>query len=144
RRMIYSCAYFRREDDDLDTAQEQKLDLICRKLRLKPGDRLLDIGCGWGGFVQFATERYGAEAVGITLSRQQAELARERTRRAGLGGLCRIEYCDYRELADDGGFDKVVSVGMVEHVGESVLPGYFRSAFRLMRPGGVFLNHGIT
>jgi cyclopropane-fatty-acyl-phospholipid synthase len=144
RRMIYSCAYFRSESDDIDTAQEQKLDLICRKLRLRPGERLLDIGCGWGGLLQFAAERYGVEALGITLSRKQGELARERIRAAGLEGRCRVEYCDYRELTDAHGFDKVVSVGMVEHVGASALPAYFQSAWRHLRPGGVFLNHGIA
>ncbi|HEY1376188.1 MAG TPA: cyclopropane-fatty-acyl-phospholipid synthase family protein [Gemmataceae bacterium] len=144
RRLVYSCAYFRRGDEDIDTAQEQKLDLLCRKLRLKPGERLLDIGCGWGGLVRFAAERYGVEAVGITLSRKQGELARERIRDAGLEGRVRVEYCDYRELTDDRGFDKVVSVGMVEHVGAAALPAYFQSAWRLLRPGGVFLNHGIA
>jgi cyclopropane-fatty-acyl-phospholipid synthase len=94
--------------------------------------------------VQFAAQRYGAEALGITLSRKQGELARERIRQAGLADHCRVEYCDYRELTDERGFDKVVSVGMVEHVGASALPGYLASAWRLLRPGGVFLNHGIT
>ena len=98
RRMVYSCAYFAAADEGLDAAQERKLDYLCRKLALRPGERLLDIGCGWGGLLIHAAERYGVEAVGITLSERQAELARERIRRAGLAGRCRVELVDYREL----------------------------------------------
>ncbi len=144
RRMVYSCAYFETADEDLDTAQARKLDYICRKLRLRPGERLLDIGCGWGGLVIHAAQRYGVKALGITLSRNQADLACERIAQAGLHNRCRVEVRDYRDLNDIGGFDKLVSVGMVEHVGESRLPLYFGHAWRLLRPGGVFLNHGIA
>jgi cyclopropane-fatty-acyl-phospholipid synthase len=144
QRMVYSCAYFEAADEDLDTAQARKLDYICRKLRLRPGDRLLDIGCGWGGLVIHAAERYGVEALGITLSRNQAELAKERIVRTGIQSRCRVEVRDYRDLDEIGGFDKLVSVGMFEHVGESRLPLYFQHALRLLRPGGVFLNHGIA
>jgi len=144
RRMVYSCAYFTTPDDDLDTAQEHKLDYICRKLRLRPGQRLLDIGCGWGGLVIHAVQHYGAEAIGITLSRQQAELANERIHQAGLADRCRVDVCDYRQVDEPEGYDKLVSVGMFEHVGESLLPEYFARAWRLLRPGGVFLNHGIA
>ena len=144
RQLVYSCAYFASEQDDLETAQRQKLDYICRKLRLRPGERLLDIGCGWGALIRHAVRHYGVEALGITLSARQAELAEERIRTAGLADRCRVELRDYRELDDRDGFDKLVSVGMFEHVPEEVLPTYFRQAWRLLRPGGVFLNHGIS
>ncbi|MFQ3661130.1 MAG: cyclopropane-fatty-acyl-phospholipid synthase family protein [Chloroflexaceae bacterium] len=144
RRMVYSCAYFPTGGETLDEAQEAKLELICRKLRLRPGERLLDIGCGWGGLICYAAERYGVEALGITLSQAQAELARERIAAAGLSGRCRVEICDYRELPPAAVFDKVVSVGMVEHVGRTQMPTYFEAAFRHTRPGGLFLNHGIV
>jgi cyclopropane-fatty-acyl-phospholipid synthase len=144
RRMVYSCAYFRSPDDDLDTAQRQKLDYLCRKLRLKPGDRLLELGCGWGGLLIHAAQEYGVNAFGITLSIPQAELARERIQQAGVASRCRVEVCDYREIDAEQQFDKLVSVGMFEHVGEALLPEYFSRAWRLLRPGGVFLNHGIA
>jgi cyclopropane-fatty-acyl-phospholipid synthase len=144
RRMIYSTAYFTDPEEDLDTAQVRKLDYICRKLRLRPGERFLDIGCGWGGLVIHAAKTQGVEAVGITLSTQQAELARERIREEGLEDRCRVELMDYRELDDPAGFDKIASVGMFEHVGEFLLEEYFARARRLLRPGGVFLNHGIA
>ena len=144
RRMIYSCAYFRSADDSLEVAQEAKLDLICRKLRLKPGERLLDIGCGWGALIIHAAEHYGVDATGITLSENQALLARERIEKAGLGDRCRVAIRDYRTLTEGDGFDKISSVGMVEHVGLSHLPVYFASAYRALRPGGMFMNHGIV
>lgn len=143
-RRMYSCAYFEREDVDLDTAQQKKLDYICRKLRLSPGERLLDVGCGWGGFLIHAAKFYGVEAVGITLSARQAEVARERIRNSGLNGRCRIELCDYRDLEVDRPFDKVVSVGMFEHVGEKNLREYFARIYKLLRPGGAFFNSGIS
>lgn len=142
-RMVYSCAYFQSEHDDIATAQEQKLDHICRKLRLQPGERLLDIGCGWGGLILHAVRKYGVNAVGITLSQQQLGLAQERIREAGMSSRCEARLLDYREVAQLGSFHKVVSVGMVEHVGEGKLPEYFRSACTVLKPGGVFLNHGI-
>ena len=144
QRMVYSCAYFQTEADGLEAAQLQKLDYICRKLRLKPGQRLLDIGCGWGGLVLHAAAHFGAEARGITLSRPQAELANRRIADAGLSGRCRVDVADYRELDREGGYDALVSVGMFEHVGEDMLPVFFSKAFGLLRPGGVFLNHGIA
>jgi cyclopropane-fatty-acyl-phospholipid synthase len=143
-RMVYSCAYFTSPDEDLDRAQERKLDYICRKLRLKQGHRLLDVGCGWGGLVRFATKQYGVSALGITLSEPQASLANELIRRDGMDDRCRVEVRDYRQVDEPESFDAVVSIGMVEHVGERMLPEYFRQAWRLLRPGGVFLNHGIA
>jgi cyclopropane-fatty-acyl-phospholipid synthase len=141
--LVYSCAYFASPEDTLETAQEQKLDLICRKLRLCAGERLLDIGCGWGSLVIHAAARYGVEAVGATLSSSQAELARERIAAAGLDESASVRVADYREIAD-GPYDKIASVGMYEHVGRSELPGYVRSVRALLRPGGLFLNHGIA
>jgi cyclopropane-fatty-acyl-phospholipid synthase len=142
--MVYSCAYFHSTDEDLDSAQEQKLDLICRKLRLKPDQRLLDIGCGWGGLVMHASQHFGVKATGITLSQPQADLANERIADAGLSKRCRVEVRDYREMDESNGFDALVSVGMFEHVGASLLPTYFAKAWRLLKPFGVFLNHGIA
>ncbi len=136
RRMTYSCAFWA-EADTLDEAQEAKLDLICRKLELKPGQRVLDIGCGWGSFVGYAAERYGIEAVGVTISREQAELARERCR--GLPIEIRLQ--DYRELS--GSFDHVVSVGMFEHVGPRNYRTFFGVARRCLKDGGLFLLHTI-
>ena len=142
--MVYSCAYFSNPDEDLESAQIRKLDYICRKLRLKPGERLLDIGCGWGSLILHAASHYGVECVGITLSVSQAEVARERLRSAALSGRCRVEVSDYRDIDHDLQYDKIVSVGMFEHVGETLLPEYFRVAWNLLRPGGVFLNQGIA
>jgi cyclopropane-fatty-acyl-phospholipid synthase len=144
RRMVYSCAYFSKPEEDLDSAQESKLDYICRKLRLCPGDHLLDIGCGWAGLIIHAAAHYGVEAVGITLSVPQAEVARQRVLEAGLNDRCRVEVSDYRDIEHDRQYDKIVSVGMFEHVGEALLPEYFHCAWDLLRPGGVFLNHGIS
>jgi cyclopropane-fatty-acyl-phospholipid synthase len=143
RHMVYSCAYFATPQDSIDTAQERKLDHICRKLRLRPGDRLLDIGCGWGALALHAARNCGANVLGITLSRPQLELANQRIRQAGLADRCRVEDLDYRQVRDAECFDTIASVGMLEHVGESNLPTYFRHAWNLLRPGGVFLSHGI-
>lgn len=143
RRMVYSCAYFEDPNDSLDDAQEQKLDYICRKLRLRGGERLLDIGCGWGGLIIYAAQKYGVHAVGITLSEKQASLAQERIAKTELSFRCEVRLMDYRDSPQLGQFDKIVSVGMVEHVGEGKLSEYFRIAFHMLKPGGVFLNHGI-
>lgn len=144
RRLVYSCAYFETADTALDTAQEAKLDLICRKLHLEPGMRLLDIGCGWGSLVIFAAERYGVEATGITLSLPQAAWATEEIRQLGLEGRARVVVRDYRDLTGLGLFDAVASVGMFEHVGRELLGEYFATALGALRPGGLFLNHGIA
>ena len=141
--MVYSCGYFQKPNDDLDRAQQQKVDYICRKLRLKPREKLLDIGCGWGGLIIHAARQYGVQALGITLSEQQLGFARERILREGLAGRCQVRLLDYRDVEGSGTYDKLASVGMVEHVGSSRLPEYFQHAYRLLRPGGVFLNHGI-
>lgn len=144
RNLAYSCAYFQNPGEELDHAQENKLDYICRKLRLRPGQRLLDIGCGWGGLVIHAARDYGVEATGITLSRPQCELANKRIAEAGLSDRCRVRQQDYRAMGEPGGYDALVSVGMIEHVGEKLLPVYFARAWELLKPGGVFLNHGIA
>jgi cyclopropane-fatty-acyl-phospholipid synthase len=144
RRMVYSCGYFHSPQDTLDQAQENKLDYLCRKLRLRPGDRLLDIGCGWGALILHAAKNYGAQALGITLSEPQVQLANDLIRQEGLEDRCRAQVCDYRDLNEAETFDKIVSVGMFEHVGEKLLPEYFARAWRLLKPGGVFLNHGIA
>jgi len=143
RHLQYSCAYFHTGTEDLDTAQEQKMAHICRKLRLRPDDYLLDIGCGWGGLVIYAAQHYGVRALGITLSPRQVAYATERIARAGLADRVRVELRDYRD-PDLGTFDKIVSVGMFEHVGRSKLPEYFAHAYYLLKPGGLFLNHGIS
>ena len=144
RQMVYSCAYFDDGIDDLDAAQIAKIDYTLDKLQLRPGDRLLDIGCGWGALVERAAKRFGARVLGITLSRSQHEYASERLRAAGLDGQARVELRDYRELRGEPMFDKIVSIGMVEHVGYKQLPSYFRIAFDALRTGGLFLNHGIA
>jgi cyclopropane-fatty-acyl-phospholipid synthase len=140
---VYSCAYFPPGVRDVERAQQAKLDYICRKLRLKPGERLLDIGCGWGALIRHAVRHYGVEAVGITVSPAQAELAAGRIAEEGLEGRCRVELRDYRESPDAEAYDKVASVGMFEHVGRSHLAEYFARVYRALRPGGLFLNHGI-
>jgi cyclopropane-fatty-acyl-phospholipid synthase len=144
RNMVYSCAYYRAEDDTLETAQEQKLDHILTKLRLRPGERLLDIGCGWGALIMRAVERFGARAVGITLSKNQYEHASEEIRTRGIADRCEVRLQDYRDVPEVGGFDKIASVGMFEHVGLKNLVSYFRQIHRLLKDGGLALNHGIT
>jgi len=144
-RMVYSCAYFISQDDDLDAAQECKLDYLCRKLRLRPGQRLLDIGCGWGALVIHAAKHFGVRAEGLTLSEPQAEWARARIAETGLISEATIDLHDYREISSDGSqrYDAIVSVGMAEHVGREKLPDYFSAAHRALKPGGVFLNQAI-
>ena len=137
-RMQYSCGYFPTGEENLNTAQELKLEFICRKLRLRPGERLLDIGCGWGGLGVYAAEKHGVEVLGVTLSARQAEYAQARST-----DQARVKLLDYRDL-EGGSFDKIVSVGMFEHIGRSQLPTYFAQVYRLLKPGGLFLNHGIS
>ncbi|MGO8687570.1 MAG: class I SAM-dependent methyltransferase [Candidatus Dormibacteria bacterium] len=143
RTLTYSCAYFPSPDTDLDAAQEAKLELVCRKLRLRPGERLLDIGCGWGSLVFHAAEHWGIEALGITASPRQAEWAMRQVRERGLEGRAEVRLADYRDgLGRE--FDAVASVGMVEHVGRREMGAYCRAVHRLLRPGGRALIHGIT
>jgi cyclopropane-fatty-acyl-phospholipid synthase len=144
RAMVYSCAYFETPDLDLDVAQQAKLDHICRKLALRPGESFLDIGCGWGALVIHAAQRYGVRAHGVTLSPQQLKVARERIAQAGLEDRVSVELQDYRDLAGESIYDKVASIGMFEHVGLKNLPIYFSTVHRLLKPHGLFLNHGIT
>ena len=145
RRMVYSCAYFTSQAEELDAAQERKLDYLCRKLRLRPGQRLLDIGCGWGALVIHAAKHFGVRAKGLTLSEPQAEWARARIAEAGLTNEATIDLRDYREIASDGSqlYDAIVSVGMAEHVGREKLLDYFSVAHRALTAGGVFLNQAI-
>jgi cyclopropane-fatty-acyl-phospholipid synthase len=141
-RMVYSCAYFHQADEPLAHAQEAKLEHICRKLNLQPGDQLLDIGCGWGALLVHAASRYGVTAVGCTLSLHQAEYARRAIADASLSRSVTVEERDYQ--AERGRFSKIASVGMFEHVGKHRLGAYFRKVYGLLAPGGLFLNHGIV
>jgi cyclopropane-fatty-acyl-phospholipid synthase len=141
--LTYSCAYYETPQDSLEAAQERKHEIICRKLRLAPGERLLDIGCGWGSLLLHAAARHGVRGVGVTLSQSQAGLARRRIREHGLSDLVEIRISDYREIPD-GPYDKIVSVGMYEHVGRAELDHYAATVAGLLRPGGLFLNHGIA
>jgi cyclopropane-fatty-acyl-phospholipid synthase len=142
--MVYSCAYFETGTEDLEQAQQAKMRHLCRKLRLQPGERLLDVGCGWGGLARYAAREFGAEVFGITLSRAQLKLARQRVKDEGLARQVRLELLDYRDLPQDGRFDKVVSVGMFEHVGHANLPLYCQRLFGAVKAGGLVMNHGIT
>ncbi len=143
-RRVYSCAYYRDTAMSLAQAQEAKLDHICRKLMLKPGERFLDIGAGWGGLLMWAAENYGVDATGITLSKNQHAHVQRLIEDKRLQGRVRIELRDYRELDEARGFDKIASVGMFEHVGQANMPAYFGKIHRLLKPGGVVMNHGIT
>jgi cyclopropane-fatty-acyl-phospholipid synthase len=140
--MVYSCAYFRDWNNDLATAQYDKLDMICRKLRLKPGDRLLDIGCGWGALVCHAAKHFGVDAVGVTLAEEQFSYAKEKVSRLGLEARVTIELRDYSLV--EGDFEKIASIGMFEHVGSANYPAYFRTINRLLKPGGLYLHHSIA
>jgi cyclopropane-fatty-acyl-phospholipid synthase len=141
--MTYSCAYFQGGAQTLEEAQRAKLDLVCRKLALKEGERVLDVGCGWGSFAMHAAQNYGVNVLGVTLSEQQVKLGRERVRAAGLEGQVELRVSDYRDLAGQQ-FDAISSIGMVEHVGEERIDLYMRTLNGLLRPGGRLLNHGIA
>ncbi|MCU1724625.1 C17 cyclopropane fatty acid synthase CfaB [Pseudomonas sp. 5P_5.1_Bac1] len=142
--MAYSCAYFKTADDTLEQAQQNKFEHLCRKLRLTQGDYLLDVGCGWGGLARFAAREFGAKVFGITLSKEQLKLGRERVKAEGLQKQVELQILDYRDLPQDGRFDKVVSVGMFEHVGHANLDLYCQRLFGAVREGGLVMNHGIT
>ena len=142
--MVYSCAYFEQPEDSLAQAQHAKLDHICRKLQLQPTDHLLDIGCGWGALLVHAAREYGVRAHGVTLSQRQFEFATHQIARAGLSDRVTVALQDYRDLPGISVYDKIASVGMFEHVGLKNLPVYFSTVQRLLKPSGLFLNHGIT
>ncbi len=141
--MVYSCAVWEDEDTGLDAAQEAKLDLVCRKLGLKEGMRVLDVGCGWGSFALHAAQNYGVDVVGITLSKEQAALARKRAADVGLSDRIEIRVQDYRDISD-GPFDAISSIGMAEHVGKEQIGNYAAKLNSLLRPGGRLLNHAIS
>ncbi len=143
-RRVYSCAYFGAPQMSLAQAQEAKLDHICRKLMLKPGERFLDVGAGWGGLLLWAAEHYGVAGTGITLSKNQHAHVNRLIAERGLSDRVQMLLLDYRDLPEDLAFDKIASVGMFEHVGRAMLPAYFAKLWRLLRPGGLLLNHGIT
>ena len=140
--LVYSCAYFEEAKATLEEAQVAKLDLICRKLRLRPGERFLDMGCGWGALICHAARHYGVKALGVTLSVRQAEHAAEQIQKRGLAASCQVEVRDFFDVEELGPFDKIASVGAVEHV--QSLERYFDYVYRVLEPGGWFLNHGIT
>ena len=142
--LAYSCAYFKNQSDALNEAQLNKLDYICRKLYLSRGERLLDLGCGWGGLVIFAAQNYGVRATGITLSRMQAEYGSGLLRQLGLQDQCEIRHLDFRDYQCREPYDKVACIGAIEHVPVKELKAYFEHAKKLVKPGGLFLNHGIT
>lgn len=144
RDMAYSCAYFHTGHESLEQAQQDKFMHLCRKLRLQKDDYLLDVGCGWGGLARFAAREFGARVFGITLSTEQLKLARERVNVEGLVDRVELQLLDYRDLPQDGRFDKIVSVGMFEHVGHANLPLYCQRLFNAVREGGLVMNHGIT
>jgi cyclopropane-fatty-acyl-phospholipid synthase len=141
--MTYSCAFFSRDGSSLEAAQTAKLDLICTKLALEQGERMLDVGCGWGSLAIYAAREHGVSVTGITLSEPQAALARQRAQEAGVGDRVDIRVMDYRELTGEP-FDKIASIGMVEHVGSVQIDEYAHTLARLLRPGGQLLNHGIA
>jgi len=143
-RMVYSCAYFRTDADSIDQAQVQKLDHVCRKLMLSPGEQFLDIGCGWGALILHAAKNYGVNATGITLSQNQHDHVKARIREEGLESRVKVELRDYLDLPEDPHYDKIASIGMFEHVGIRNYPRYFGKIRRVLKPGGLVLNHGIT
>lgn len=144
KNMQYTCGYFAQPDEELETAQERKMDYICRKLRLRPGQRLLDMGCGWGGLAIHAARCYGVEVVGVTLSHVQAQWAQRAVAEAGLQNRVRIVECDYRDFREPAGFDKACCVGMAEHVGVKNIPTLYGKIFELLKPGGAFAHQCIT
>lgn len=142
--MVYTCAYFRTPEASLAQAQRDKLDLVCRKLRLQPGERYLDIGCGWGSLAIWAAKHYGVEVLGVTLAKEQVKFAQEWIAREGLQNVCRVEHRDYRDLVTEQPYDKISAIGIIEHVGIAHYRAYFDEVYGLLKPGGLFLNHGIT
>ena len=144
KEMVYTCAYFHDWNDDLDTVQRQKLDMVCRKLRLQPGDTMLDMGCGWGALSCHAAQHYGVNVLGVTLSEQQVAYGKAKVKRLGLEDKVSIELMDYALVPGAERFDKIAAIGMLEHVGIKNFGTYFSTAYRLLKPGGSFLHHAIT
>ncbi len=142
--MLYTCAYYRDPDGKLEQAQQDKLDHVCRKLRLQRGETMLDIGCGWGSLAIWASQHYGVRAHGVTLSKAQADYATERIRREGLADRCRVEHLDYRDLPANVFYDKIAAVGVIEHVGIPNYPAFFAGVRARLNDGGLYLNHGIV
>jgi cyclopropane-fatty-acyl-phospholipid synthase len=142
--MVYTCAWYRDTDIGLAQAQADKLELVCRKLDLQSGDRLLDIGCGWGSLARYAARTRGVEVLGVTLSDQQATFAQQRIREESLEKTCRVEFCDYRSLGTEKKFNKIAAIGIIEHIGRENYGAYFHQVHHLLEDGGLFLNHGIT
>ncbi len=141
---VYSCAYFKTETDSLELAQEQKLDHICRKLDIKPNERVLDIGCGWGAMLFWAAENYAAQCTGVTLSKNQFDYVQQKIKARGLEKKVEVQLMDYRDVPENIPYDKIISVGMFEHVGVRKLPEYFNKINKLLKPGGLLMNHGVT
>lgn len=144
RRLVYTCAYYRREDSQLDEAQQDKLELVCRKLRLERGHTLLDVGCGWGALACWAAAEHGARVHAVTLSRRQAEWATERVAATGLSDRVTVEHRDYRDLPAHAAYDRIAAIGIVEHLGRRQYPQYFGRVAAMLADDGLFLNHGIT
>ena len=142
--MVYTCAYYRDPDGKLEQAQRDKLDLVCRKLELQPGETLLDVGCGWGSLSIWAAQHYGVRAHGVTLSQAQAAYAAERIRKEGLEDRCRVEHLDYRDLPASARYQKIAAVGVIEHVGIPNYPAFFGGVRARLENGGLYLNHGIV
>lgn len=142
--MLYTCAYYREPEGELAQAQCDKLDLVCRKLRLLPGEEHLDIGCGWGSLAIWSAKHYGTRVTGVTLSREQAEWGQAWVRREGLDDRCQIRHMDYRDLTEGQTYEKISAIGIIEHIGIRNYPYYFRWVRDHLRDGGLFLNHGIT
>src|SRR5918911_3490173 len=144
KEMVYTCAYCTDWNNDIDQMQQDKLEIICRKLRLKPGERLLDIGCGWGALSCYAAQHYGVTAYGVTLSEQQVAYAQEKIKRLGLEGKVKIECRDYSTVEGEGVYDKVAAIGIQEHIGWDNYPRYYETVKRLMKRDSFFLHHAIT
>ncbi len=142
--MVYTCAYFKKRGDSLEKAQVQKMELICRKLNLEKGEKLFDLGCGWGALSMYAARHYGVETHGVTLSAEQGKEAIERIASAGFSKMCKVEVKDYRDVPTKGQFDKVAAIGMMEHIGKSELNSFYSHMFGLLKPGGMLLSHGIA
>ncbi|MCA9689783.1 MAG: class I SAM-dependent methyltransferase [Myxococcales bacterium] len=140
----YSCAYYHERTDTLEQAQRQKMDRVCKKIGVADGDRVLDIGCGWAPILSWVAGHYDVEITGVTISQAQAEFARARLEREGVASRARVALCDYRDIDESRPFDKIISLGMVEHVGVKNLPVYFAKAYRLLRPGGLFALQGVS